>query len=186
MMYLFHRIEERLDGQPTMILIDEGWKALDDEIFAARIRDWLKTLRKRNALVGFATQSARDALDSKISTALVEQTATMIFMPNARARPEDYCDGFGLTEHELDLIRTLPAHSRCFLVRQPDASVVVRLDLSGMPDVMTVLSGRESVVRKLDVLREENGDAPENWYAGLTGEDWPNQSEDGLWTEAAE
>ncbi|HCJ43208.1 MAG TPA: VirB4 family type IV secretion/conjugal transfer ATPase, partial [Erythrobacter sp.] len=54
MMYLFHRIEERLDGKPTMILIDEGWKALDDEVFAARIRDWLKTLRKRNALVGFA------------------------------------------------------------------------------------------------------------------------------------
>ncbi len=76
-----------------MILIDEGWKALDDEVFAARIRDWLKTLRKRNALVGFATQSARDALDSRISTALVEQTATMVFMPNARARAEDYCDG---------------------------------------------------------------------------------------------
>src|SRR5690606_7750775 len=70
MMYLFHRIDERLDGQPTMILIDEGWKALDDEVFAARIRDWLKTLRKRNALVGFATQSARDALDSRIATAL--------------------------------------------------------------------------------------------------------------------
>ncbi len=142
-MYLFHRIEERLDGQPTMILIDEGWKALDDEVFAARIRDWLKTLRKRNALVGFATQSARDALDSRISTALVEQTATMVFMPNSRARPEDYCDGFGLTEHELALIRTLPAHSRCFLVRQPDASVVVRLDLSGAPEVLTLLSGRE-------------------------------------------
>ncbi len=102
MMYLFHRIEERLDGKPTMILIDEGWKALDDEVFAARIRDWLKTLRKRNALVGFATQSARDALDSRISTALVEQTATMIFMPNARARAEDYCDGFGLTEPRAD------------------------------------------------------------------------------------
>src|SRR5690606_36565372 len=70
MMYLYHRIDERLDGQPTMILIDEGWKALDDEVFAARIRDWLKTLRKRNALVGFATQSARDALDSRIATAL--------------------------------------------------------------------------------------------------------------------
>ncbi|MEN8677081.1 MAG: VirB4 family type IV secretion/conjugal transfer ATPase, partial [Alteriqipengyuania sp.] len=141
MMYLFHRIEERLDGEPTMILIDEGWKALDDEVFAARIRDWLKTLRKRNALVGFATQSARDALESRISTALVEQTATMVFMPNSRARPEDYCDGFGLTQHELALIRTLPAHSRCFLVRQPDASVVVRLDLSNAPEVLTILSG---------------------------------------------
>lgn len=173
MMYLFHRIEERLDGHPTMILIDEGWKALDDDVFAARIRDWLKTLRKRNALVGFATQSARDALESKISTALVEQTATMVFMPNSRARAEDYCDGFGLTEHELELIRSLPAHSRCFLVRQPDASVVVRLDLSGAPEVLTILSGRESTVRKLDLLRESLGDAPNEWYPALTGRAWP-------------
>ena len=174
MMYLFHRIDERLDGQPTMILIDEGWKALDDEVFAARIRDWLKTLRKRNALVGFATQSARDALESRISTALVEQTATMVFMPNSRARAEDYCDGFGLTDHELALIRSLPAHSRCFLVRQPDASVVVRLDLSGAPEVLTVLSGREASVRRLDLLREAVGDEPSEWYPALTGQAWPD------------
>lgn len=178
MMYLFHRVDERLDGKPTMILIDEGWKALDDEVFAARIRDWLKTLRKRNALVGFATQSARDALDSRISTALVEQTATMIFMPNSRARAEDYCDGFGLTGHELALIRTLPAHSRCFLVRQPDASVVVRLDLSGAPEVLTVLSGRESAVRRLDLLREAVGDAPADWFPTLTGTAWPGGAND--------
>jgi len=192
MMYLFHRIDERLDGHPTMILIDEGWKALDDEVFAARIRDWLKTLRKRNALVGFATQSARDALDSRIATALVEQTATMLFMPNARARAEDYCLGFGLTEHELDVIRTLPAQSRCFLIRQSDASVVVRLDLSGMPEVLTVLSGRESTVRKLDGLRERYGEAPSAWYPALTGTTWPGDETsdvDGngpVWTEAAE
>jgi len=188
MMYLFHRIEERLDGTPTLILIDEGWKALDDEVFAARIRDWLKTLRKRNALVGFATQSARDALDSRIATALVEQTATMIFTPNPRARPEDYCAGFGLTAHELELIRTLPAHSRCFLVRQPDASVVVRLDLGGMPDVLTVLSGRETTVRQLDRLRAELGDEPSAWYPALTGGAWPGEppAPAAPWTEAAE
>ena len=187
MMYLFHRIDERLDGEPTMILIDEGWKALDDEVFAARIRDWLKTLRKRNALVGFATQSARDALDSKIATALVEQTATMLFMPNARARYEDYCEGFGLSEHELDVIRTLPAQSRCFLIRQSDASVVVRLDLAGMPEVLTVLSGRESTVRKLDQLRERYGDDPSAWYPVLTGMQWPGEAdEDPLWVAAAE
>lgn len=187
MMYLFHRIDERLDGQPTMILIDEGWKALDDEVFAARIRDWLKTLRKRNALVGFATQSARDALDSRISTALVEQTATMVFMPNSRARPEDYCDGFGLTPHEFALIRSLPAHSRCFLVRQPDASVVVRLDLSGAPEVLTILSGRESAVRRLDLLREAVGDAPSAWFPALTGRAWPDgtaSEDDPVWQAA--
>jgi type IV secretion system protein VirB4 len=173
MMYLFHRIEERLDGTPTMILIDEGWKALDDPVFALRIRDWLKTLRKRNALVGFATQSARDALDSSIAAALVEQTATMLFTPNPRARAEDYCTGFGLSEHELDIIRTLPQAGRCFLLRQGDQSCVLRLDLGGMDDLLTVLSGRETSVRRLDALRADLGDDPAAWYPALTGAPWP-------------
>jgi type IV secretion system protein VirB4 len=186
MLYLFHRVDERLDGEPTMILIDEGWKALDDPVFAARIRDWLKTLRKRNALVGFATQSARDALDSRIASAIVEQTATMIFMPNPRARPEDYCEGFGLSEHELELIRQLPAHSRCFLVRHANHSVVARLDLAGEPDLLTVLSGREASVRKLDRLRDQSGDAPAGWFEALTGTPWPATGDDTLYSEAAE
>ena len=174
MMYLFQRVEERLDGTPTIIIIDEGWKALDDEIFAAAIRNWMKTLRKRNAILGFGTQSARDALDSRISTAIIEQSATQIFMPNPRAQVEDYCDGFGLTLHELDLIRALPASSRAFLVKHGNHSVVARLDLSAMPDILTVLSGRESTVRQLDDLRARLGDAPENWWQPLLGEPWPD------------
>jgi type IV secretion system protein VirB4 len=173
MMYLFHRVDERLDGEPAMILIDEGWKALDDAVFAARIRDWLKTLRKRNAIVGFGTQSARDALDSRIASAIVEQTATQIFMPNAKARAEDYCDGFGLSAHELDLIRALPASSHCFLVRHANHSVVIRLDLDGMAEMLTVLSGREASVRRLDALRAGLGDNPAAWYEPLTGKIWP-------------
>ena len=100
-------------------------------------------------------------------------------MPNSRARPEDYCDGFGLTTHEFNLIRSLPAHSRCFLVRQPDASVVVRLDLSGAPEVLTILSGREGSVRRLDMLRESLGDDPAQWYPALTGQAWPGDPEIG-------
>ena len=178
MLYLFHRIDERLGGEPALILIDEGWKALDDPVFTGRIRDWLKTLRKRNALVGFGTQSARDALESSISSAIVEQTATGIFMPNPKARAEDYCTGFGLSEHELELIRALPAHSHCFLVRHANHSVVVRLNLTGLPDVLTVLSGREASVRRLDALRAIHGDDPSRWYGQLTGAAWPSGPDD--------
>ena len=173
MMYLFHRIDERLDGKPTMRIIDEGWKALDDEVFAARLRDWMKTLRKRNAIVGFGTQSARDALDSRIAATIVEQTATQLFMPNPRAQAEDYCGGFGLTPHELDLVRALPAHSHCFLVKHGNHSVVARLDLSSMPDALTMLSGRESSVRRLDELRAQHGDAPAAWWPALIGTRYP-------------
>lgn len=172
MMYLFHRVDERLDGTPAMIVIDEGWKALDDAVFSAMIRDWLKTLRKRNAIVGFGTQSARDALDSRIGTAIVEQTATQIFMPNAKAQAQDYCEGFGLSTHELDLIRALPATSHAFLVRHAHHSVVIRLDLGGMAEMLTVLSGREASVRRLDDLRGLHGDDPALWYEPLTGQPW--------------
>ena len=157
MMYLFHRVEERLDGTPAIIVVDEGWKALDDDVFVRRIKDWEKTIRKRNGIVGFATQSARDALDSKIASAIIEQAATQIFMVNPKASHDDYCTGFGLTEHELDLVRTLPDSSHCFLIKHGGESAVVRLDLTGEPDLLTVLSGREKTVRMADELRAKHG-----------------------------
>ena len=167
MMYLFHRVEERLDGSPAIIVVDEGWKALDDEVFVRRIKDWEKTIRKRNGIVGFATQSAQDALESRIASAIVEQAATQIFMVNARARAEDYVQGFGLTPHEFDLIRTLPDSAHCFLIKRGGESVVARLDLSGEKDILTVLSGRERTVRLLDELRALAGDDPNAWMAPL-------------------
>jgi type IV secretion system protein VirB4 len=163
MMYLFHRVEQRLDGQPAIIVVDEGWKALDDPVFVERIRDWQKTIRKRNGVVGFCTQSAGDALQSHIASAIVEQAATQIFFPNSRAKAADYIEGFGLSEHEFDLVRTLPDTSRCFLVKQADHSVVARLDLGGMGGLLTVLAGNERSVRRLDALRARLGDDPAGW-----------------------
>ncbi len=167
MLYLFHRVEERLDGKPTIIVVDEGWKALDDEVFVARIRDWEKTIRKRGGIVGFATQSASDALESKIASAIVEQAGTQIFMANASAQASDYIDGFGLTPHEYELVRTIPETARAFLVKHGADSVVVRLNLASEPDLLTVLSGRERTVRLLDTIRADVGDAPDAWLPRL-------------------
>ncbi len=167
MMYLFHRVEERLDGTPSIIVVDEGWKALDDEVFTARIRDWEKTIRKRNGIVGFATQSAEDALSSRIASAIVEQAATQIFMPNPKAQARDYMTGFGLTAHEYDLVRTMPDNARAFLIKHGQDSVVARLDLSGDRDLLTILSGRERSVRALDAIRADVGDDPALWMPRL-------------------
>jgi type IV secretion system protein VirB4 len=167
MLYLFHRVEERLDGKPTIIVVDEGWKALDDEVFVARIRDWEKTIRKRGGIVGFATQSASDALASKIASAIVEQAGTQIFMANSSAQAADYIDGFGLTPHEYELVRSIPETARAFLVKHGADSVVVRLNLGSESDLLTVLSGRERTVRLLDDIRQNVGDAPNAWLPRL-------------------
>ena len=167
MMYLFHRVEERLDGSPAIIVVDEGWKALDDEVFVRRIKDWEKTIRKRNGIVGFATQSAQDALESRIASAIIEQAATQIFMANPKARASDYVEGFGLTPHEYEIVRSMPDDAHCFLVKHGTDSVVVRLNLSGERDLLTILSGRERTVRLLDDIRAEAGDDPEAWIPRL-------------------
>src|SRR5690606_39226956 len=163
----FHRVEERLDGSPSIIVVDEGWKALDDDVFVRRIKDWEKTIRKRNGVVGFATQSAQDALESRISSAIIEQAATQIFMINPKARAEDYINGFGLSPHEFDLVRTLPDSSHCFLIKHGSDSVVARLDLEGEQDLLTVLSGRESSVRLFDSLMRNDGTPPHDWLSLL-------------------
>jgi type IV secretion system protein VirB4 len=167
MMYLFHRVEERLDGTAAIIVVDEGWKALDDDVFVRRIKDWEKTIRKRNGIVAFATQSAQDALESRIASAIIEQAATQIFMANPKARASDYIEGFGLTPHEYELVRTLPDNAHCFLIKHGADSVVARLNLTGENRILTILSGRERTVRLLDEIRAETGDDPASWIPKL-------------------
>lgn len=111
--YLFHRIGRRLDGRPTLILIDEGWLALDDPAFGAQLREWLKTLRKKNASVVFATQSLADVTASAIAAAIIESCPTRIFLPNPRALEPQGAAAyarFGLNDRQIEILaRATPA-----------------------------------------------------------------------------
>jgi type IV secretion system protein VirB4 len=105
--YLFHRIEGQLDGRPTLLIIDEGWLALDDEGFAGQIREWLKTLRKKNASVVFATQSLSDIDGSAIAPAIIESCPTRLFLPNERAIEPQITAiyrRFGLNDRQIEIL----------------------------------------------------------------------------------
>ena len=105
--YLFHRLEERFDGRPTLLVLDEAWVFLDNPVFAARIREWLKVLRKKNVSVVFATQSLADIADSKIAPAIIESCPQRIFLANDRAiEPQARAayERFGLNERQVELI----------------------------------------------------------------------------------
>jgi type IV secretion system protein TrbE len=105
--YLFHRIEQRMDGRPTLLIIDEGWLALDDGGFADQLREWLKTLRKKNASVVFATQSLSDIDGSKIAPAIVESCPTRLFLPNERAIEPQITEiyrRFGLNDRQIEIV----------------------------------------------------------------------------------
>src|SRR3546814_3757793 len=83
--YQFHRIEGRLNGSPTMIIIDESWLVLDSPAFAAQLREWLKTLRQKNASVIFAPQSLADIATSAIAPAIISSSPPRLFLPHERA-----------------------------------------------------------------------------------------------------
>ncbi|MFG1421262.1 conjugal transfer protein TrbE [Roseixanthobacter liquoris] len=105
--YLFHRIEDRLDGSPTLLIIDEGWLALDDPGFAGQLREWLKTLRKKNASVVFATQSLSDIDGSAIAPVIIESCQTRLLLPNERAVEPQITAiyrRFGLNDRQIEIL----------------------------------------------------------------------------------
>lgn len=110
--YLFHRLESRFTGKPTLLILDEAWVYLDNPAFAARIREWLKVLRKKNVSVVFATQSLADIANSAIAPAIIESCPQRIFLPNERAvepQSKAFYEQFGLNNRQIELVaRAVP------------------------------------------------------------------------------
>lgn len=171
--YLLHRLEGIIDGRRLVYVMDEFWKILEG---GGALKDFArnkqKTIRKQNGLGVFATQSPEDALASDIAAALVEQTATLVLLPNPNASRGDYVDGLRLTDAEYRVVVSLDERSRCFLVKQGHASAVCRLDLEGLDDMLAVISASTDNIGVMHQVMAERaavlGVAPD----ALRPEDW--------------
>lgn len=107
--YLFHRLEKHFTGVPTLLVLDEAWIYLDHPIFSAKIREWLKTLRKFNVSVVFATQSIEDALNTSISSILLESCPSRILLPNDRILEPNIRASYeklGLNDRQMQILST--------------------------------------------------------------------------------
>jgi len=172
--YLFHRLEARFDGRPTLLVIDEAWSLLDDPMFAARIREWLKTLRKKNVAVVFATQSLADITTSNIAPAIIESCPQRILLPNDRAiEPQSRAayERFGLNDRQIELVsRATP--KRHYYLQSARGNRLFELGLGPVALALCGASGAEWVER-VDALLAEHG---EEQFAGhflrLAGLDW--------------
>ncbi|EIM26521.1 VirB4 family type IV secretion/conjugal transfer ATPase [Microvirga lotononidis] len=167
--YIFHRIEGLMDGTPLMLFIDEGWKILRDQKFSGFLNDKLKTIRKLNGCVGFGTQSAKDIVSAEIAHTLLEQTPTNLFFPNPKADEASYLGGFKLSRREFEWVRTTEPEARQFLIKHDLDSVIARLDLSDMRDLVEVLSGNRDTVEECAALRRQYGDDPAAWLPHFCG-----------------
>ena len=174
--YLLHRLEALIDGRPLIYVMDEFWKILDGKGGLKEFaKNKQKTIRKQNGMGIFATQSPEDALKSDISAALIEQTATMILLPNPNASREDYIDGLKLTDAEYQVVVSLDERSRCFLVKQGHASSVCQLNLRGMDDALAVISASTDNIEIMHQVLEAQASAAGVPSSELRPEQWLNQ-----------
>ena len=171
--YLLHRLEALIDGRPLIYVMDEFWKILDGKGGLKEFaKNKQKTIRKQNGLGIFATQSPEDALASDIAAALIEQTATMILLPNPNASREDYVEGLKLTEAEYQVVVSLDERSRCFLVKQGHASAVCQLNLRGMDDALSVISASTDNIEIMHQVLHERAAANGVGVEELRPEQW--------------
>jgi type IV secretion system protein VirB4 len=159
--YLFHRLEERFDGRPTLLILDEAWVFLDNPLFAQRIREWLKVLRKKNVAVLFATQSLADIADSSIAPAIIESCPQRIFLPNDRAvEPQARAayEKFGLNDRQIELIaRATP--KRDYYLQSRRGNRLFDLQLGPIARTFCGASDPDSQ-RQIDSILAEQSAAP--------------------------
>lgn len=141
--YLFRRVERVIeDRKPTIIVIDEAWKALDNAYFAERLSNWLVTARKQNAVVVMMTQYASQLERTRTGKTIVEAVPTQVLLPNIRASAADYAM-LALSRKELDVLLGVGSASRLALVRDDRGAVVIDADLSALGPLVTILGGME-------------------------------------------
>ncbi|OJX78174.1 conjugal transfer protein TrbE [Magnetospirillum sp. 64-120] len=172
--YLFHRIGDRLNGSPTLLIIDEGWLALDDDAFAGQLREWLKTLRKKNASVVFATQSLSDIDNSGIAPAIIESCPTRLLLPNERAIEPQITAiyrRFGLNDRQIEILaRATPKRDYYCQSRSGN-----RLFELGLSEVGLALAAATSKTDQSSIARIVAEHGREGFLAAwlrLRGVDW--------------
>ncbi|MEO9204805.1 MAG: VirB4 family type IV secretion/conjugal transfer ATPase [Gammaproteobacteria bacterium] len=167
LMYLTYRVGKAIEGQRGLLFCDEGWIFLADEYFRELINDWSRTPRKKDNIFGLATQVANDTVNSAVSKSINESSFCKIFFPNPNADKKVYVNDFGLTDHEYELVKTLPDDQHYFLLIHGRGtnkqSVVIRANLAGLEDEIAVISAREETINLLDDIRTEVGDDPADW-----------------------
>ncbi|MBB6014520.1 type IV secretion system protein VirB4 [Aquamicrobium lusatiense] len=172
--YLFHRIGDRLDGRPTLLIIDEGWLALDDDAFAEQLREWLKTLRKKNASVIFATQSLSDIDNSAIAPAIIESCPTRLLLPNERAIEPQITAiyrRFGLNDRQIEILaRATP--KRDYYCQSRRGNRLFELGLSEVGLALCAASAKSDQALIAEIFAEHGRDGFLAAWLRARGVDW--------------
>ena len=163
--YLFHRLEQRFRGQPTLLVLDEAWILLGHPAFRAKIREWLKVLRKANVSVLFATQSLSDLSQSSIADVILESCPTKILLPNPEAGTDSirpFYESVGLNARQIDIL-SMAIPKRQYYMIHPDGRRLFELGLSPAELAFVGASGKEDLARIRNLVATVGEAWPAHW-----------------------
>ena len=180
LLYMFHEIEKRLTGRPTLIILDEAWLMLNTPVFAARIKEWLKVLRKANAAVILATQALQDIVNSDIGSAILDSCPTKILLPNSQIESREmkqlYQGNLQLNDTEISILATARPKRDYFYV-SPLGRRLFNLSLQAAQLAFVGSSGREDLKRVEELLSKYGKRWPQYWL----DEKFPNLQLGNYW-----
>lgn len=163
--YLFRRIEKRLTGAPSLIILDEAWLMLGHPVFRDKIREWLKVLRKANCAVVLATQSISDAERSGIIDVLKESCPTKICLPNGAAREpgtREFYERIGFNERQIEIVTTATPKREYYVV-SPEGRRLFNMALGPVALSFVGASSKEDL-KRIRSLHSQHGAAwPLHW-----------------------
>jgi type IV secretion system protein VirB4 len=166
LLYLFHRVEQRLDGRPTLIVVDESWVALTKSFFGATLEKWLRDTRKQNGAVWLATQSLDDLRRSDYKSVIIESCASKIYLANPEAQTpnmiEIYRD-FGLNEKQIEIIGSEMIPKRHYLLVSPAGCRQFDLELDPVTLSFVGASSKEHIQRARKLIAEHGTRWPIYW-----------------------
>ncbi|MBF0532620.1 MAG: DUF87 domain-containing protein [Candidatus Omnitrophica bacterium] len=180
--YLFHKIEQRLTGRPTLIILDEAWLLLKHKEFSHKIEEWLRVLRKANASVVFSTNSLADVIHSPIKHVLDESCPTKIFLPNPIAATPNIKEiylSFGLTEEQIKVI-TYAVPKKHYYHTSPLGTRLFELGLG--PVELSFMFSAKDLLKDVNELEQEQGKAWTYFWLKRRGlnqeaEEWKNYAQ---------
>jgi type IV secretion system protein VirB4 len=168
MSYLFYIIEGLLDDTPTIVSIEETWFFLDNERFAQKIDNFLRTLGKRNGSLWIVTQTMKEIEECSIRNSIMSNVPNTIYLPdrNIMQSADLYRDVAGLLDEEIVRIANA-TEKRHYYLKTPSISRMLELEL---PEEIVVFLSAGSRVRQVFNKHYETRTTVPEWKANYFNE----------------
>lgn len=160
--YIMSYLENTLDGSPTILVIDEAFKLIDNPFLANDLHEFFISLKQKNALAILASESVKDATKSSITKILIDEIHTQIFLPQDKIGLE-FQNIFKLNKNEVNLLDGISKDERHVLIKHGDAAIVAETDMSLLEDLMMVLSTTEIGLKIMKKIKLRAGEDPAAW-----------------------